>query len=128
MIEETLSIHFASRPEIRLAYLFGSQATGKTNAMSDVDVAVLIDPTAFEGSAPYGYKAHLGTALMQLLKTNRVDVVILNDAGYFLRHRVLAQGKNIFAKSELERVRFEADTMSRYPDIRRLMSAHWKES
>ena len=30
------------QPDVRLAYLFGSQAQGRAHALSDVDVAVLL--------------------------------------------------------------------------------------
>ena len=126
MLKNELSEYFAACPEVRLAYLFGSRATGRSNVLSDTDVAVLIKPEAFRGVAPYGYKAHVCAELMHRLKTNRVDVVVLNDAGYFLRHRVLSGGKLLFAAEDTERVAFEADTMSKYPDIRRLLSVHWR--
>ena len=34
---------FEARPEVGIAYLFGSQATGKTGPLSDYDFAVYFD-------------------------------------------------------------------------------------
>lgn len=121
---KTLSHYFASRPEIRLGYLFGSHALGRANPMSDIDIAVLVDEKQGGGSYPYGYKARICTDLMKILKTNHVDVVLLNKASYFLRHRVISCGRPLYAREEIERVYFEADTMGRYPDIKRLLALH----
>ncbi|MEW6425796.1 MAG: nucleotidyltransferase domain-containing protein, partial [Bacillota bacterium] len=58
-----------SRPEIIVAYLFGSQATGKAGLLSDVDLAFLIDPSLVKDKGRYGYQAQLITELMKLLAT-----------------------------------------------------------
>ena len=115
--------YFKSRPEVEVCYLFGSQVSGRTNRLSDIDIAVLIAETQTDTSFPYGYRAHLISDLMKLLKTNRIDVALLNKAPYFLKHRVIAFGKCLYARNEADRVRFEADTMGRYPDVKRLVMA-----
>jgi len=38
-----LTEYLAAQPDVIAAYLFGSQATGRARAGSDVDVAVLLD-------------------------------------------------------------------------------------
>lgn len=48
----------------------------------------------------YGYKAEVLSDLIKLLKTNNVDLVILNEADILLRHRVLYFGKLIYSKNE----------------------------
>lgn len=104
-----------------MGYLFGSQVSGRTNRLSDIDVAILVDEKALRRVYRYGYRAHVMSVLMNRFKTNRIDVIVLNQAPYFLRHRVIAFGKRLYARDEKKRVRFEADTMGRYPDIKRLM-------
>src|SRR5438105_1847734 len=116
-LRKSLHNYFKKRPEVRLAYLFGSQATGRTNRLSDVDVAVLANPSAALKNTPYGYKALLITDIMKALKRNDVDVVLLQEAPYFLRQRIITSGTPLYVKDELERIRFEADVMNRYPDI-----------
>lgn len=111
--------YFRSRNEIRLGYLFGSQAQNRANPLSDIDLAILLR-RRFKTTGrlyPYGYTSHVLTDLMKLLKTNNVDLVILNDASYFLRHQVIAGGKTLFVRNALDRIQFEADIMSRYPDF-----------
>lgn len=129
MVNITLRIKlrqfFKSKPEIRLAYIFGSQATGRSNRMSDIDIAVWIDSKRRKGSHRFGYRAYLTSELMAVLKTNRVDVVLLNEISYFLRHRVISFGTPVYVSNEQERVLFEADIMSRYPDLKRLYAVHY---
>ena len=48
----------------------------------------------------YGYKAEVLSDLIKLLKTNNVDLVILNEADILLRHRVSYFSKLIYSKNE----------------------------
>jgi predicted nucleotidyltransferase len=120
-ISEKLRPSFQQRPEIRFAYLFGSLARGTDNRMSDVDLAVFLDRERFpaeKSAGPYGYRAALIAELMQVLGTSRVDVVVLNDAVLFLKFQVVRYGVPIYEADHLERVRFQAETFSRYFDLK----------
>lgn len=125
-LEAVLKSFFSARPEVQLAYLFGSQATGKANRLSDVDVAVLTDPSQVKKNLPYGYKAEIATDLMKLLKTDRVDVVLLNEAPPFLRHQVLKTGKSLRARDPSMRIQFETETLTRFLDVKPLLQAHYE--
>lgn len=125
-LEGKLRSYFRNRPEVQIAYLFGSQATGRTTPLSDVDVAVLVDPSRIPPSMPYGYKAEIGADLIRLLKTNQVDLVLLNQAPPFLLHRVLNSGRCLFARNRQTRLRFEADAMGRYLDVKPLLQSHYE--
>lgn len=65
---------FRSRQDLLLAFLFGSQATGKTLAESDVDVAVY-----FSQDPPPEGIYRLWGELEDLLR-REVDLVVLNTA------------------------------------------------
>ena len=80
-----------SRPEVLEAYLFGSQASGRTHAQSDLDVAVFLDKGRAI-HAPFGLAAEYTTLLMSALGRNDIDVAILNDAPPLLYGRVLNGG------------------------------------
>ncbi|MBI3333109.1 MAG: nucleotidyltransferase domain-containing protein [Candidatus Omnitrophica bacterium] len=123
-MEGVLRAYFRTRPEVQAAYLFGSQATGRSNQLSDVDVAVLIDPSQIRTSLPYGYKAEICADLMKLLRTNSVDLVLLNEAPVFLLHQILKSGRCLFAKDRHARIRFEAKAIGRYLDVRPLLQSH----
>ncbi|MCX6112568.1 MAG: nucleotidyltransferase domain-containing protein, partial [Proteobacteria bacterium] len=87
-ITEKLNKYFNEHVEILFAVLFGSIAKGTANKMSDIDIAVMVDPK-FDKSFPYGHQAELIADFMRILKRNDVDVVILNDAKILLKHQVL---------------------------------------
>lgn len=105
----------AQRGEIAEAYLFGSRATGRAQAHSDVDVAVYVDPAALRDHA-YGYTADLTAYLMQALATNEIDVVVLNGAPPVLYHRVIRDGRRILARDLRATTTREGYALSRYCD------------
>jgi len=124
-IIKTLQGYFRNRGEIEVAYIFGSVALNESNSLSDIDLAVILNEEKINaGLYPYGHKAHLLSDLMQLLKTNRVDLVILNDAPPLLKHRVLYFGKLICANDEARRIRFQVDTINEYNDFKYLSRPH----
>lgn len=120
-IIESLKKYFEERREIELAYIFGSIASSKVNALSDIDIAILIDESQIKQSLyPYGYKAHVIADLMKLLKTNKVDLVILNQASPLLKHRVLYTGRLIYSRSERKRIQFQIECIDKYNDFKYL--------
>ncbi len=104
----------AKRPEIQAAYVFGSVATGRVRADSDVDVAVLID-RSIRRSRTLSYRLKLMADLGSALHRSDVEVVILNDAPPLLAHRVLSRGVLAFERSRSARVRFQVKTAGQYP-------------
>lgn len=105
----------APRQEVLEAYLFGSRATGRAQAHSDIDIAVYIDERlAIDGG--YGYAAELTTALISGLATNAVDVVVLNRAPPLLYHRVLRDGQRILSRDLRATTTREGYAVSRYCD------------
>lgn len=105
-------------PEIIAAYLFGSRAVGKAGALSDLDLAFLIDYSLIRNKYRYGYHAYLVSELINLLSTNDVDVVILNEAPPFLKFQVINRGKVIFCRSEREKLAFHVKAFNEYQDFR----------
>ena len=103
------------RGEILEAYLFGSIATGSAQAHSDVDVAVYVDAGRQRASS-FGYVADLTAALMHALGTNRVDVVLLNEAPPLLYHRVIRDGTRILSRDLRATTTREGQALSRYCD------------
>jgi predicted nucleotidyltransferase len=117
----------ANRREVLEAYLFGSTARGEQQAHSDVDVAVYVDRDAAPRAA-FGYAADLGADLMRALSTNRVDVVVLNDAPPLLYGRVLRDGIRICSRDLVASTRREGQALSRYcdfvPQLAKIDAAH----
>jgi predicted nucleotidyltransferase len=100
--------------EIRLAYLFGSEARAQARKTSDVDVAILPDgPLSLER---YGrIRDALATAL-----DRRVDRIDLSVAPPLLIRKVISEGQVLVCRDQRERARFEARSMARFLDTRRL--------
>jgi len=124
-IKNTLNGYLQKHPEIEVAYIFGSLAQGKTNALSDIDIAIITDSQQINNKTyRYGYKAEILTDLIKLFKTNNIDLVILNKANTLLKHRVLHNGILIYSKNERERINFQIDTINKYNDFKQLIKPH----
>jgi len=95
---------------VGLAYLFGSQATGRAGAQSDYDVAVL-----FDGKVSTDDRYLLAHQLTELLDTG-VDLVDLARAPIELVYNVIATGQILYEKDRTTRMEFEARTLSMYFD------------
>ena len=106
----------AKRREIQAAYVFGSVATGRARAGSDVDVAVLVDARV-PRSRMLKYRLKLMADLASALHRSDVDVAVLNEASPLLAHRVLSLGTLVFERSASARVRFQTRIASLYFDL-----------
>src|SRR5690606_11996434 len=97
---QRLERYFADnrRPDVIAAYLFGSVARGRAHSESDIDVAVLLDrallPTAHSRAAA---AEHLAGDLMTELRSNRVDLVRLNDAPPLFARHIIMDGARLFS-------------------------------
>lgn len=115
------------RDEVLEAYLFGSQARGDAWAHSDVDVAVHVDRGRLPDS-PWGYASDLAADLMSALGTNRIDVVVLNDAAPLLYRRVLRDGVRLLSRDLRATTTREGQALSRWcdyvPQLARIEAAH----
>ncbi len=101
-------------PSITVGFLFGSTAKGTTSPLSDVDVAVLLDPSApvetVEGT--------LNDALCRALGTDHVDLVMLADAPSSLAYRIIRDGRCILCRDAKAKENFESKTIMRYLDFK----------
>lgn len=105
----------AGRDEIREAYLFGSCARDVRHAHSDVDIAVFVDPESLD-TPGFGYTAALTSVLMSGLGTDRIDVVVLNQAPPLMYHRVLRDGIRVLSRDLRATTIREGKAISRYCD------------
>jgi len=101
-----------TKPRIDLAYVFGSQVAGKKGPISDYDIAVLFSEP--HQSVPRYELAH---ELSQVLKTNQVDLIVLNNAPIELRYAVISSGILAYEANVETRVEYEALTLSLYGDF-----------
>ncbi len=114
-LHSRLSAALQERTEILEGYLFGSQATGRAQVHSDIDVAVYVAPS-YSLDRGFGYQAELTAILMAALESNAIDVVVLNRAPPLLYHRVLAHGIRLLSRNLAETTTREGQALSRYCD------------
>jgi predicted nucleotidyltransferase len=108
----------ANRIGLASAYLFGSQSTGKTHRESDVDVGILLDyGTHPTHRARFDERLKLYSSLIEVLGSNEVDVVILNDAPPLLAARVVIEGRRVFCAKPLLDRSFFRDVQLRAADL-----------
>lgn len=102
-------------------YLFGSYAEGKQTPASDVDLAVLLDMN-FPAERYFEKKLELLSIVTSSLKTDEVDLIILNQAPPFLSYRILSKGRLLFERGDKkgQRVSFQVRTFDRYFDFKPL--------
>jgi hypothetical protein len=104
----------AARPEVVFAYLFGSAARGELRPLSDVDVAVFVA----DGIDTLLARAELLAVLTGQLGTDRVDLIVLNEAPTALLGRVLLDRRVLCDKDPFRRHRFESRALREFHDFR----------
>jgi predicted nucleotidyltransferase len=101
------------------AMLIGSQARGTPGPLSDVDIAVWHEP----GLNPAGrlqLQVKLARLASETLRTNEVDIVMLNQAPPLLRHRAVRDRKLLVERDPVARVRLDARALLDYLDTKPL--------
>lgn len=102
---------------VRVAYLFGSHVKGRVSPLSDVDIAVLLDER-LDHQERSDIKLILINGISSILKTDKLDIVVMNRAPLLLNYNIIRKGSILNSKNEAERVRFETYILSRYLDRR----------
>jgi hypothetical protein len=113
VLEESIRDFLRRDGRITLAYLFGSRARGTSGPLSDFDVAVLLTPEASRERA----SGELVDGLVRLLKSERVDLILLDRAPIPLRYQIVRDGKLLFSDDEKARERLVTETVMRYLDF-----------
>jgi predicted nucleotidyltransferase len=111
---------------VLLAYLFGSQATGKTGPLSDIDIAVYFDET-LDNNERFDLRLVVLGELTDLFKTDEIDLVVLNDAPPLLAHRVIKDGMLLFCSDDKIRVEHEVKAVMKYLDWKPYLDKYTKE-
>lgn len=116
---ESLAGLMEKRKDVILAYLFGSQALSEKvhSLSSDIDIAVF-----FSSSPSLRELLLFRSDLTRLLKTDKVDLVSLNEAPPLLKYEVIVGGRTIYSRDSLFQARFEMKTISHFLDTQYLRS------
>lgn len=103
---------------LQLVLLFGSVAIGKENPKSDIDLGFLFDNDID--------LLFLTTRVIQLLRTDRVDVVDLRRASPLLRYSAIRTGKVLFERIPGLFNTFQSLIFRIYIDTKKLREAQEK--
>ncbi len=104
---------------VRMAYLFGSTAEGRTTPLSDVDIALVFDPQPGGGWTAYRQlmlEMDIEAGLEDCCRLYHSDVRIINHAPLMLRGRVVQRGCLLYSADEDFRIGFETLTLKEYLD------------
>lgn len=104
----------AAYPAVCLVYLFGSRAVGDPiGPMSDYDFGVLVER---ETNDLFTLQARLTYEFIQIVDTELVDVVMLNQAPIELAFAVIDRGVLLYERGLATRIEYEVYVMGRYGD------------
>lgn len=109
--------YFKGRDEVSALYIFGSAANNKEKDESDIDIAVLINDIR-KGRRTYDSLRKVYFAASPKLSIRPLDIVMLNTASLFLKHRIIKTGKVLFDRNRKLRVKFTANTIIEYLDYK----------
>ena len=105
--------YLESHPKILFAYLFGGLARGKPQPLSDVDIAIYLRTGGYVAKN----KLDILGNLMNILKTDEIDLVVLNNADIPLVMNILKTKKVIVDKSPHDRHIFESLILRKFFDF-----------
>jgi hypothetical protein len=123
---ETIASYFRQDHNICVLYLFGSQVSGRQSLLSDVDFAVLLHPEIAK-SERFLKRIELLSKMMTMFGSERVDLVVLNDAPLTLSHKVISSRKILVENNAKMRINFEESIMRKYLDTRILHKYHQQQ-
>lgn len=107
------------QPEIVALYLYGSQAQGTANTLSDVDVAILAQPQL---SREQLWRLE-GRWTSQW--PERIDLRLLNLAPLSVRYEVTAHGQRLWATNSTTIAEIESLIWREYWDLRPRLEQDW---
>ena len=106
-----LSEVLKDEPNIAFMYLFGGLLNKKSNPLSDVDIAVYLKNVK--------YFDYLGafSRITDILGTDEVDLVVLNNIPISLAGRILQNRKVLIDSNPFLRHKYESLTLRKYFDF-----------
>lgn len=117
-----LYAYFKNQP-VELAYLFGSQASGKVKPLSDIDFAVLFAENLTDQER-FELKIKILGDLSEMLKTDKIDLVDLKAAPAFLQFEVIKKRSEVFVRNENARIDFETKALFNFFDRQYFANRH----
>ncbi|MHB1041307.1 MAG: type VII toxin-antitoxin system MntA family adenylyltransferase antitoxin [Eubacteriales bacterium] len=101
-------------PQVIVAYLFGSHASGRPAPLSNIDVGILL-ARGLTDMESFQIEMNLQGELEKIFKTNNIDLVVLNKAPLPIQFNATC-GKLLFAGEDDKRTDFEEYVRKYYID------------
>jgi predicted nucleotidyltransferase len=125
MFERKLISYLKKQRGLLVVYLFGSRARGQQHPSSDYDFAVLLDSCLNEAEQNEK-QVSLSTEIGAIVRSTKVDILILNSAPSRFIHQVIKYGKLLYEKDPFTRACFEARAHSFYLDEQYFYNIEYK--
>jgi predicted nucleotidyltransferase len=122
---EKIKAFCTKQDDVILAVLFGSHAQNTANAMSDLDIGILLD-SLLTTSHLADRHLDLQTALMTELRSDRVDLVLINTGSPLLNFQIAKYGQLIFERVPYAFGNFKARAFGRFHDIKPMYDYYYK--
>ena len=113
-LANSLKIFLGERPEILLAFLFGSFASKRAHSSSDVDIGIL-----FKTVPKIDAINDIAEELSSIFE-REVDLAVLNHASPILKMQVLKNGMLLYARDKKHFHQFFVDTVNQYDDLKQI--------
>ena len=114
---ENLKNLFKKKDCIELVYLFGSTARGEEGKLSDIDIGVYLTEILSKEER-FEKRLELISDITSVLKTNKLDLIIMNDASISLNFEIIKANNPIFVRNETKKIDVEVLIMAKYLDRR----------
>jgi len=113
---------FEDFPKVKLVYFFGSRAEDNAGPLSDYDFAIYLDEK--DKKKMFEIKIRVQNKIVNILKTDKVDVVILNTTkSPDLKYDVIKNGQLIFEKEPFK-LTVEPRILNEYFDFNLMLLKH----
>ena len=107
----------AKERDIVALYAFGSLTTGDLKPLSDLDFGILVSGR-LDKQKRFDKHLDLLGKFNEILKTDEVDLVMMNDAPMRFSHNIIKSGKLIYCQNKTELSEFIEKTVKLYLDFR----------
>src|SRR3989344_173834 len=126
---KSLKEYFEKRPDVEMAFLFGSRAKGQETSESDADVAVYFKTTSghleFEDDTEYEDENKVWGDVEKILGIS-TDLVVLNRAPATLADSIIREGEPIIIKNQKLYLDFLLRATSNATDFREFVKDFWE--
>jgi predicted nucleotidyltransferase len=121
--DKRITDYLNKQERVKLAYLFGSVAEGREGKLSDVDMGVLLDES-LNKKEKFNLQLKLISELTSILKTDRIDLIVMNNAPISLNYEIIKANHPLLVRNEGQKIDCEHRILSRYLD-RRYYDKRW---